>query len=94
MELRYRTNQLIFLFAENLRLGRRQRVHRVGDGDHIARLVEQKSALTRIVFPLGLHRQFDGSVAIGEGAASGMIDQAGHGANSLAGEFGRPAPGR
>jgi hypothetical protein len=63
-----------------LRLVWRQRCERVGDVDHVARLVEQESALAGVVLPLGLLRQFDGAAAIGEGTAGVMIDKAAHGA--------------
>jgi hypothetical protein len=79
VELRYRTNQLIFLFAENFWLGWRQRCDRICNVDEISRQVEQITALAGIIFPLRLLSQLDGAGAIGESAAVVMIDKAGHG---------------
>lgn len=55
------------------------RCERVGDIDHVPGQVEQVSALTGIVFPLGLLRQLDGAGAIGEYTAGVVIDKARHG---------------
>ena len=68
----------LFGAAENLRLVWRLRIERVGNIHQVARLIEQESALTTIVFPLGLLRELDGAGAVCESSADVMIDKAGH----------------
>jgi len=64
------------LFAENSRLvWRRRRVERVGDIDEGPRLVDQESPPTEVIFPLGLHREFDGAAAVGVGSSGFRIDE-------------------
>jgi hypothetical protein len=70
---------LLFAVAENLRLGWRLRIQRVGDVDHVARQVDQVSALAGIFLTPGQFGQLDGAGAIGESSAGMMIDKAGHG---------------
>jgi hypothetical protein len=79
VELRYRTNQLIFLFAENFWLGWRQRCDRISDVDEISCQVDQVSTLTGVILALRLLREFDSAGAIGESAAGVMIDKSRHG---------------